>query len=77
LSIAGAQYIIQLAGETDASYGGVQLARDNRLDVRRTGNPPGGRTPPGKLLVQSIFLMPQKTQASKAHSPLARIFHQF
>ena len=62
--------IIHTVGETEASFGGVRLVRDNRLDVRRTGNPPGGRTPPGNPLVQSIFPMPRQTQSCKARSPL-------
>ena len=62
--------IIHTVGETEASFGGVQLVRDNRLDVRRTGHLPGGRTPPGHPLVPSIFPMPRQTQSCEARSPL-------
>ncbi len=61
--------IIKSTVKTDASSGGVQLARDSRLNSRRTSHPLDGIRPLGKAPVQSILPVPKNTQPSAAHSP--------
>ena len=62
-----------VADQTEASNGGVQLARDRRLEMRRIRMAAGGRRPPAVRVtpaIQSIFLMPEKTQPPELNSTL-------
>ncbi len=63
--------IITPADQTEASNGGVQLANHSQLEMRRMAA--GGRTTPNLGVthaIQSILLMPKKTQPSEPNSTL-------